>query len=170
MNEGMYSSDRQDWATPWSVFNELNAEFRFTLDPCASAGNAKCKQYFTEEDNGLTQSWTGHTVFMNPPYGKDIKDWVYKAKTESHLRTHVNKLIAETSYPSGKRTIVVGLLPARTDTRWFHDHVYGKSQIRFLKGRIKFEGATNSAPFPSMVVIWGGRIGVGTDVIDVNDV
>ncbi len=156
LSSGLFSSDKQDWATPWALFNELDAEFHFTLDPCASETNAKCSKYFTEEDDGLAQSWTGHNVFMNPPYGREVGHWVYKAEAESRLITHVSKLIAGVSYPQGRLTTVVGLLPARTDTRWFHDYIYGKAEIRFLKGRVKFEreGSTDAAPFPSMVVIW----------------
>lgn len=134
-----FSSQTDDWATPQNFFDKLDEEFNFTLDPCASPTNAKCSKYFTSEDNGLVQSWEGETVFMNPPYGRVIKDWVRKAYEESK-----------------KGSTVVCLLPARTDTRWFHDYIYGKSEIRFIKGRLKFGGAKNSAPFPSMVVVFRG--------------
>ncbi|PWA11088.1 adenine methyltransferase [Pueribacillus theae] len=132
-----FSSRSSDWETPQDFFDELDKEFNFTLDPCASHTNAKCDKYFTKEDNGLLQDWSGETVFMNPPYGREIKDWVRKAYEESL-----------------KGTTVVCLLPARTDTRWFHDYIYGNAAIRFIKGRLKFGGAKNSAPFPSMVVIY----------------
>ena len=134
-----FSSKTDNWATPQDFFDELDEEFQFTLDPCASPDNAKCEKYFTKEENGLIQSWAGETVFMNPPYGRAIKDWVKKAYDESK-----------------QGATVVCLLPARTDTRWFHDYIYEKAEIRFIKGRLKFGGAKNSAPFPSMVVIFRG--------------
>ena len=135
MNEVHFSSQTDLWATPQDFYDKLNAEFRFTLDPCALPENAKCVKYFTPEIDGLQQNWEGHRVFMNPPYGRQIGKWVEKAATCG-------------------ADIVVGLLPARTDTRWFHEHIYGKAEIRFVKGRLKFGGAQNFAPFPSMVVVW----------------
>lgn len=130
----MFSSETDLWATPQTFFNELNKEFNFTLDPCATADNAKCKKYYTIEDDGLSKDWSTDIVFMNPPYGKVISKWVKKA------------------YESN--TTVVCLLPARTDTQWFHDYIYNKSEIRFIKGRLKFGNSKNSAPFPSMIVIY----------------
>jgi phage N-6-adenine-methyltransferase len=130
-----FSSKTDDWATPQDFFDELDKEFRFTLDPCADDLNHKCKKYFTREDDGLSQDWSGHRLFMNPPYGREIGKWVKKA-----------------SEVAGG--VVVCLLPARTDTRWFHDYIYGKSEVRFIKGRLKFGGSKNSAPFPSMIVIF----------------
>lgn len=127
-----FSSETDLWATPQDVFDALNAEFHFTLDPCATPENAKCKKYYTREQDGLSQDWTGEVVFMNPPYGREIGKWVEKL-----------------SEVGG-----VALLPARTDTRWFHDYIYNKAEIRFIKGRLKFGGAKNSAPFPSMVVVF----------------
>ena len=139
INKGLFSSNKDDWETPQELFDKLNAEFHFTLDPCANDENHKCSKYFTKEDDGLIQSWRGHTVFMNPPYGREIGKWVKKAFEEGYK-----------AY-----TTVVGLLPARTDTRWFHDYIYSKgAEIRFIKGRIKFSDNKNSAPFPSMVVIF----------------
>lgn len=135
--EVMFSSASEDWATPQSFFDQLNEEFKFTLDPCAAPNNAKCDQYFTKEDDGLTKDWTGEVVFMNPPYGRPIGQWVKKAFEESV-----------------KGATVVCLLPARTDTKWFHDYIYNRSEIRFIKGRLKFGDSKNSAPFPSMVVIF----------------
>jgi phage N-6-adenine-methyltransferase len=135
MNNVHFSSATDDWATPQEIFDELNLEFNFTLDPCASSNNAKCKKYFTLKQNGLVHSWKDDIVFMNPPYGRAIGKWVEKAAT------------------CGAKT-VVGLLPARTDTNWFHSWIYNKAEIRFIKGRLKFGGAKNSAPFPSMVVVW----------------
>lgn len=115
MNKGMYSSNSYEWETPKHLFDSLDSEFDFNLDPCASHFNAKCSRYFTEEDNGLTQDWKS-VVFMNPPYGRRISAWVHKAYNESQ-----------------KGALVVGLLPARTDTQWFHDWVYHKAEIRFLE-------------------------------------
>lgn len=135
MNAVHFSSQTDLWATPQYVFDELNTEFGFTLDPCALPENAKCALYFTPEIDGLKQKWGGYRVFMNPPYGREIGKWVEKAATCG-------------------ADIVVGLLPARTDTRWFHEHILNKSEIRFIRGRLKFGNATNAAPFPSMIVIW----------------
>ncbi|MEZ2660526.1 DNA N-6-adenine-methyltransferase [Aneurinibacillus aneurinilyticus] len=133
----MFSSATDEWATPQDFFDQLNQEFHFTLDPCATHESAKCARYFTEEDNGLAQDWAGEVVFMNPPYGRVLGQWVKKAFEESV-----------------KGATVVCLLPARTDTRWFHDYIYNRSEIRFIKGRLKFGDSKNSAPFPSMVVIF----------------
>lgn len=121
-------------------FDELNEEFAFTLDPCATPENAKCAKFYTIEDDGLSKSWAGERVFLNPPYGKGAQNWIAKAYFES-LYTEV----------------IVGLLPARTDTKWFHDYVYGKAEVRFRKGRLKFvgpDGKTGTATFPSIIVIW----------------
>ena len=131
--EVMFSSQTDLWATPQDLFNELDNEFGFTVDVCALPENAKCKQYYTPEMDGLKQEWTG-VVWCNPPYGRQIGKWVEKA-AKSACR-------------------VVMLLPARTDTRWFHDYIYHKAEIRFVKGRIRFGDGTGSAPFPSMVVIF----------------
>lgn len=133
-----FSSKSNEWATPKDFFKKLNKEFLFTLDPCATPENAKCKKYFTEADDGLAQSWDNERVFCNPPYGRGIKDWVKKAS-------------------EAKGGVVVLLIPARTDTSYFHDYIYNSgAQIRFLRGRLKFGDAKNSAPFPSMVVIFNG--------------
>ncbi len=138
----MFSSATDEWATPQDFFDKLNQEFHFTLDPCATHESAKCARYFTEEDNGLAQDWAREVVFMNPPYGRVLGQWVKKAFEESI-----------------KGATVVCLLPARTDTRWFHDYIYHRAEIRFVKGRLKFGDSKNSAPFPSMVVIFN-RAGV----------
>lgn len=134
----MFSSASDNWATPQELFNQLNNEFAFTLDPCASADNAKCAQYYTKEQDGMKQNWGGQRVFCNPPYGRGIGKWVEKCSAES----------------TKENTLCVMLLPARTDTKWFHDYIYNKAEIRFLKGRLKFGNSTNSAPFPSMIVIF----------------
>lgn len=142
----MMKAKTVEWATPQGLFDELDAEFHFTLDPCATSENAKCERFYTKEDDGLSKSWAGERVFMNPPYGQEVKKWVKKAYRETrYLRSG-----------DDQKTLVVGLLAARTDTRWFHDHIYHKAEIRFLRGRIKFVGvgSTSSATFPSMVVIW----------------
>ena len=133
------SSDRMDWETPSALFNELNAEFNFTLDPCCTHENAKCQKHYTAEDDGIKKSWSGETVFCNPPYGREIGKWVEKCHAES------------------ENAIVVMLIPARTDTAYFHDYIYGKAEIRFIRGRLKFalNGAVKgNAPFPSMIVVW----------------
>ena len=134
----LYSSKEEKWATPQDFFDKLNDEFHFTLDAAASPDNAKCVNYFTEEQDGLAQSWGGHTVWCNPPYCRKTGLWVKKAY-EEHQRTGCT---------------VVMLLPSRTDVRWFHDYILDKAEIRFIKGRLKFGGNKNSAPFPSIVVIY----------------
>ena len=134
----MFSSKTDLWSTPNDFFDKLNDEFHFTLDPCSTHGNAKCYKHFTEEENGLLQDWGNEVVFCNPPYGRQIKDWVKKSYEESQ---------------KGNTTVVM-LIPARTDTIYFHEYIYHKAEIRFIKGRLKFGNAKNSAPFPSMVVIF----------------
>lgn len=134
----MFSSNDGTWATPQDFFDKLNDEFHFTLDPCCSKQTAKCEKYYTIVENGLIQDWSGETVFCNPPYGREIYDWVKKCSLEAKKDD----------------TTVVMLIPARTDTRYFHEFIYNKSEIRFIKGRLKFGNAKNSAPFPSMVVVF----------------
>lgn len=138
LNAGLFSSTTDQWATPQDFFDKLDAEFHFSLDPCASEDNAKCKKYFTEEDNGLIQNWGGQRVFCNPPYGREISKWVRKCSEESKK----------------PNTLCVMLIPARTDTAWFWDYIYNKAEIRFIRGRLKFGGSSQGAPFPSMVVIF----------------
>lgn len=138
-NELMFSSKTDLWSTPWNFFEKLNDEFHFTLDPCATHKNAKCYKHFTIEEDGLLQDWGNEVVFCNPPYGRQIKDWVKKSYEESQK----------------DNTTVVMLIPARTDTIYFHEYIYHKAEIRFIKGRLKFGDAKNAAPFPSMVVIFG---------------
>ena len=133
--EVMFSSKTDLRATPQDFFNKLNDEFHFTLDPCATEENHKCDRYFTKEQDWLKQSRDNEIVFCNPPYWKEIKNRVKKW------------------YESRGGEIVM-LLPARTDTKRFHDYIYHKSEIRFIKGRLKFWDSKNSAPFPSMVVIF----------------
>jgi phage N-6-adenine-methyltransferase len=131
----MFSSSTDDWATPQVFFDALNVEFHFELDVCGSASNAKCSRYFTVVEDGLKQDWRG-SVWMNPPYGRVIKHWVQKAY-ESSL----------------EGATVVCLLPARTDTSWWHNYCV-KGEIRFVRGRLKFGSAASCAPFPSAVVVF----------------
>ena len=133
----MFSSKSDEWGTPQAFFDKLNMIYNFTLDPCATAGNAKCNKFYTMEEDGLKQDWQGETVFVNPPYSK-IKDWVVKCRNES-LKPG---------------TTVVMLIPSRTDTRWWHQHCMAAHQIFFVKGRLKFEGGNHPAPFPSAVVVF----------------
>lgn len=142
LNKGLFSSTTDQWATPQAFFDKLNEEFHFTLDPCATAANAKCSKYYTEADDGLQQDWQGEVVFCNPPYGREIAKWVKK------------------SYDEGKKdnTTVVMLIPARTDTSYFHDYIYHKAEIRFIRGRLHFNEAPQGAPFPSMVVVFGNLL------------
>ena len=133
--ELMFSSKTDLWATPQDFFNKLNNEFWFTLDPCSTEANHKCDKYYTKEQDGLKQSRDNEIVYCNPPYGRELKKWVKK-------------------WSEIKKGITVMLLPARTDTSRFHDYIYNKAEIRFVKGRLKFWWSKNSAPFPSMVVIF----------------
>ena len=132
----MPPAKREDWRTPASVFTPLNKEFRFTVDAAASPDNAMLPRYWTEEDDALTKDWTGERVWCNPPYGKFQHLFIRKAaKIEASLS--------------------VLLLPVRTDTRVWHECVFPHaSDIRFLKGRVKFEGAKTGAPFPSAIVVY----------------
>lgn len=142
INEGMFTSNTDLWATPQDFFDVLNKEFKFELDVCALPENAKCEKYFTPEQDGLQQEWGWGVCWMNPPYGRTIGGWIKKAY-ESSL----------------KGATVVCLLPARTDTKYWHDYCM-KGEIRLIKGRLKFGDSKNSAPFPSAVVIFGeGRQG-----------
>jgi phage N-6-adenine-methyltransferase len=123
------------WETPQEFFDKVNEQYHFDLDVCASPDNAKCDKYYSEEDDGLSQVWEG-SCWMNPPYGREIEKWVKKA--------------------SESKTLVVALLPARTDTKWFHDYILGKAEITFIKGRLTFS-KYGRAPFPSMLVIWNSH-------------
>lgn len=137
-NELMFSSKTDLWETPQDFFDKLNEEFHFTLDLCALPENAKCDDYYTPEQDGLSKKWHG-VMWCNPPYGREIGSWVRRAW-----------------FASAVGHTVVMLLPARTDTRWFHDYIYNKSrtEIRFVRGRLKFGNSKTSAPFPSMVCIF----------------
>lgn len=132
----MFSSKTDLWETPQDFFNILNNEFNFDLDACALPENKKCKSYYSPDEDGLSKPWNG-VVWCNPPYGRSIGKWVEKGYKSSQ-----------------DGALVVMLLPARTDTKWFHDYIYHKAEIRFVCGRLKFGRSKNSAPFPSMVVIF----------------
>lgn len=134
----MFSSKTDNWATPTEFYNALNEEFHFNLDPCADEFNHKCEKFYTVEQDGLKQDWGGYRVFCNPPYGRDISKWVKKAYNEGHK----------------SNTLVCMLIPARTDTKFFHDYILNRAEIRFIKGRLKFGGSKTAAPFPSMLVVY----------------
>lgn len=139
VDQVMFSSKTDEWATPQDFFDDLDREFGFTLDVCADSKNAKCDHFFTREQDGLVQGWNG-VCWMNPPYGRGITEkWMKKAYEESK-----------------KGSLIVCLVPSRTDTKWFHNYAI-RGEIRFVKGRLKFGGAKNPAPFPSMIVIFGGE-------------
>ncbi len=133
---GMFTSRTEEWETPQYVFNALNDEFHFELDVCATFENRKCGVYFNKDDNGLTMEWAG-TCWMNPPYGKQIYAWMQKAYEESQ-----------------RGATVVCLVHARTDTRWWHDWAMKASEIRFVRGRLRFGDGKQGAPFPSCIVIF----------------
>lgn len=144
LSNALFSTGNVEWSTPDELFGELDKIFNFALDACASRTNAKCPHYFTKGQDALRQRWNG-TVWMNPPYGNQIGAFMQKAYEES---------VAGAT--------VVCLVPSRTDTRWWHGYAK-RGQIFFLRGRLKFGGATSSAPFPSAIVIfWGGRLGDAT--------
>ena len=149
MNKSLFSSNSNEWETPGDLYNSLDAEFHFTLDPCSTEANHKCPKYYTRLDDGLSKDWSGERVFMNPPYGREIGKWIKKA------------------YESG--TLVVCLIPARTDTAYWQDYVIRhSSDTRFIRGRLRFlidgkpvphinkKGLLTfpKAPFPSAIVIF----------------
>jgi len=138
MTAYMPQAETVEWATPQDLFDELNQEFGFTLDVCATSENAKCATFFTKEQNGLIQNWGG-VCWMNPPYGRVINDWMKKAWEEHE-----------------KGVTVVALVPSRTDTKWFHNYAL-KGEVRFIKGRLKFGGSKDAAPFPNCIVIFRGK-------------
>ncbi len=153
MNTALVSSVKMDYCTPQEFFEQLDSEFHFRLDAAATAKSAKCAHYYTPETDGLKSPWdrAGGAVFCNPPYGRQIGKWVQKAYEEAK---------------SG--TTIVLLIPARTDTGYFHDYIYGRAEIRFIRGRLVFvdeegapcrdaKGRAMPAPFPSMVVIYNGE-------------
>lgn len=142
-NNGRYNGNGREWETPPELFAELDSEFHFTLDACATRQNTKCARYFTERENGLDANWDGERVFMNPPYGREIYAWTRKAREAAT-----------------DGALVVGLLPASTDLAWWHDDVIGHAEVRYIRGRVRF---LNGGPyrasgfFPSVIVIWRKR-------------
>ena len=151
-----YTSKSDEWATPQELFDKLAARYGpFTLDPCATQSNAKCEKFYTVDDDGLVQSWAGERVFMNPPYGRVIGKWIEKAYRESL-----------------NGAMVVCLIPARTDTTYWHDYVMKADEIVLLRGRVRFVGGKSCAPFPSAVIIFrpnGGRGLPRLSALDVRD-
>lgn len=139
MNDVVFSSNKDDWETPQDLFDELDRVYHFTLDAAANEKNHKCRNYYTIEDDGLSKNWGGQSVYVNPPYGRKIREWVEHAYLESRK----------------PGTTVVMLLPCRTDRDWFHDYCLPFGEITFIRGRLRFKGATNNAPFPSMIVVFG---------------
>lgn len=141
INRALFMSNKDDWETPRELYESLDAEFHFTLDAASSDANALCEKHFTVYDDGLKQSWQGETVWCNPPYGRQIRKWIQKADDEAK---------------NGTTTVM--LIPARTDTKWFHDFVYGKYEMRFIRGRLRFcvSGVAYkwNAAFPCMLVIF----------------
>lgn len=135
-----FSSQTPEWPTPKWLFDALDKEFGFSLDPCATKENAKCAKFYTRHDNGLLKPWQGETVFMNPPYGNEIAAWMRKAHDAA----------------MNDGATVVCLIPARTDTAWWHDYAM-KHEIRLLRGRLTFEGGKYGAPFPSAIIIMRPR-------------
>tara|TARA_Y100000034_G_scaffold26614_1_gene31718 strand:+ start:1942 stop:2421 length:480 start_codon:yes stop_codon:yes gene_type:complete len=135
----MFSSKANDWSTPQEFFDKLNWRFGpFDLDPCATPHTAKCLNFFTEVEDGLLKDWGGHCAFVNPPYGRSIARWVKKSHTEAQKQN----------------TKIVMLVPARTDTKYWHDYIMKAQEIYFVRGRLKFGESVNSAPFPSAVVVF----------------
>jgi len=138
----LFSSTTGDWATPQDFFEKLSWRFGpFDLDPCATIHNTKCPNFFTEAEDGLAKDWEGFTVFVNPPYGRGIDKWIEKGYRES-LKND---------------TKVIMLVPARTDTKYWHKYIMLASELYFVKGRLKFGDSTNGAPFPSAVVVFDGE-------------
>lgn len=138
-NNGRYNGNGREWQTPPEIFDPLNSEFSFTLDPCATVASAKCEKFFTEVDNGLIQPWAEERVFMNPPYGREVYAWTKKARIES------------------KSCLVVGLLLASTDLAWWHEDVVGHAEVRYIRGRVRFligSPYRASGFFASVIVIW----------------
>lgn len=136
ITSGLMSSNTNEWATPQNLFDKLNATFHFTLDPCATPENAKCAKYYTKEQDGLKQDWGGEVIWCNPPYGREIGKWIEKCAEH--------------------KGVAVMLIPARTDTRWWHSYINRNpdAHIYFIKGRLKFNDGKNPAPFPSAIVVF----------------
>jgi len=141
INKAMVSSKSNEWETPQALFDELNKEFNFTLDPCATDENHKCRKYFTQDIDGLKQDWTKDIVFMNPPYGGNTGKWLRKAWHDSL-----------------KGAVVVCLIVSSTDRSYWHDYIFPyASEIRWIRGRVTFGEANSTAPFASAIVIFSDR-------------
>jgi phage N-6-adenine-methyltransferase len=134
--------DQKDlWRTPRHIFDKLDRICGFTLDPCCTKESALCEIFFTPEDDGLSKSWKGFTVFCNPPYSRgNIDKWVEKCYKES----------------LDDETCVVALLPVSTSANWWHKWIVGKAELHFIERRVRFVGAPYTAPFSSVIVVWGG--------------
>ena len=143
MTAGLFSNRTDEWGTPRALFAALDTEFHFTLDACATPDNAKCPYFFTMEQNGLLQDWGGFTVFVNPPYSESAA-WLKKCHEEAQRSR------------ADKKTVIVVLIPCRTDTRYFHDYCMKADEIRLIKGRLKYNDEPQSAPFPSGIFIFNG--------------
>jgi len=145
--ELMFSSKDMTWETPQDIFDKLNKEFNFTLDVCALPETAKCKDYYTPEIDGLKQKWNG-ICWMNPPYGRQLGVWIKKAYEESL-----------------NGNVVVCLIPSRTDTKYWHDYCMKASEIRFIRGRLKFGNSDTSAPFPSAIIVFDNSNDINLNVV-----
>src|SRR3989344_4905549 len=137
----LVSSKSNEYSTPQDLFDKLHEEFDFTLDPCSKNGNNKCEKHFTARENGLLQDWGNESVFMNPPYGGQTGLWIKKACEESK-----------------NGAVVVCLIVSATDRRYWHEYIFPHAaQIRFIRGRLKFNNSKQSAPFPSALIIFDER-------------
>lgn len=146
INKALFTSNKEDWETPQDFYDKLNKKFNFEWDLAANAHNSKCRHYFDENSDSLSQNWGGlnGNLFLNPPYGRNLKLWVKKA--------------ANTDLKGGQKLVM--LIPSRTDTSYWHDYIFNHAEIKFLRGRLKFEvgGVSgDSAPFPSALVIYEGE-------------
>jgi len=145
MNIGVHrTTANPSWRTPGRIFADLDTEFGFTLDPCATSPIKLGIAWYSEVDNGLWQQWSGH-VFVNPPYGRAIVDWM-------------RKIILERE----RCDVIVALVPARTDSHWWHEYAMQADEIRFVRGRLSFEGVYapkgHNAPFPSVILVYRSRV------------
>ena len=136
LTSGLTSSNTDEWATPQDLFDKLDATFHFTLDPCATPENTKCAKFYTKHQDGLKQDWGGEVIWCNPPYGREIGKWIQKCAEH--------------------KGVAVMLIPARTDTRWWHSYIDKNpdAHVYFIKGRLKFGDGKNPAPFPSAIVVY----------------
>lgn len=142
MSGYMDTAKTVEWETPQDLFDKLDSEFHFDVDVASTHENAKCDKHYTEQEDGLQKNWGGCNVWCNPPYGREMPKWIEKAYREKD-----------------NANVIVMLIPSRTDTKAFHEYIYGKAEIRFIKGRLKFGNGKTPAPFPSMIVIWRKKEG-----------